>query len=79
MYYRMTGKVVSKSEACRWACTVVQGDDLRELLSLAEGQRYPYEPGPVEDWMRVACRELLARVGRLLQEVAGGESYSGSR
>lgn len=79
MYYRATGKVVPKSEGCRWARTVVQRDDLRELLSLAEGQRYPYEPGPVEDWMRVACRELLAHVGRLLQGAAAGSSMRQAR
>jgi hypothetical protein len=77
--HRATGRVVSKLEACRWARTVVPRDDLRKLLDLAEGMRYPYGTEPAEDWVEAACRKLLSQVGGTLPEAAGEGPWPGRR
>ena len=59
IFYHSTGRIVSKTEACRWCAERPDLEPFRELFKIAESRRYPYGEEAVSSSTKAVCMALL--------------------
>lgn len=66
IFYHSTGRIGSKTEACRWCTERSELEPFRELFKNVENRRYPYGEEAVSISTKAACIALLKFMKKFL-------------